>query len=112
MARQNNDDKKKRKNCSLCADKVEAIDYKDAATASRLREYVIARQMYIALIKELYGTRYTYRQIGSMALFEHKFGYAVVWHHLKKFEDEINQPFMADIKQIYEELLQKFNTKH
>ena len=89
-----------------------SVDYKEAATKSRLREYVIARQMYIALVKELYGTRYTYRQIGSMALFEHKFGHAVVWHHLKKFEDEINQPFMADIKQIYEELLQKFNTKH
>ena len=55
--------------------------------------------------------RYTYRQIGSMALFEHKFGHAVVWHHLNKFKDEINQPFMADVKQIYEELLQKFNTK-
>ena len=39
------------------------VDYKEAATTSRLREYVIARQMYIALIKELYGTRYTYRQI-------------------------------------------------
>ena len=37
MARQNNDDKKKRKNCSLCADKVEAIDYKDAA---KLRRYL------------------------------------------------------------------------
>ena len=47
-----------------------------------------------------------------MALFEHKFWHAVVWHHLKKFHDEINQPFMADVKQIYEELLQKFNTKH
>ena len=37
MARQDNDDKKKRKNCSLCADKVEAIDYKDAA---KLRRYL------------------------------------------------------------------------
>ena len=88
------------------------VDYKEAATTSRLREYVIARQMYIALVKELYGTRYTYRQIGSMALFEHKFGYAVVWHHLNKFKDEINQPFMEDIKPIYEELLTKFNTKN
>ena len=85
------------------------IDYKEAATTSRMREYVIARQMYIALVKELYGMRYTYRQIGSMALFEHKFGHAVVWHHLQKFKDEINQPFMADVKQIYEELLTKFN---
>ena len=30
-------DKKKRKNCGLCADKVEAIDYKDA---SKLRRYL------------------------------------------------------------------------
>ena len=87
------------------------VDYKEAATTSRMREYVIARHMYIALVKELYGTQYTYQQIGSMALFEHKFGHAVVWHHLKKFKDEINQPFMADVKLIYEELLQKFNTK-
>ena len=35
MARQNNDEKKKRKNCSLCGDKVEAIDYKDAAKLNR-----------------------------------------------------------------------------
>ena len=35
MARQNNEEKKKRKNCSLCADKVEAIDYKDAAKLKR-----------------------------------------------------------------------------
>ena len=33
MARQ--EDKKKRKNCSLCADKVESIDYKDAAKLRR-----------------------------------------------------------------------------
>ena len=37
MARQNETDKKKRKNCSLCGDKVEAIDYKDAA---KLRKYI------------------------------------------------------------------------
>ncbi len=37
MARINNDDKKKRKNCNLCADKVESIDYKDAA---KLRRYL------------------------------------------------------------------------
>ena len=30
-------DKKKRKNCYLCADKVESIDYKDAA---KLRRYL------------------------------------------------------------------------
>ena len=35
MARQNDADKKKRKNCSLCGDKVEAIDYKDAAKLKR-----------------------------------------------------------------------------
>lgn len=35
MARLNNDDKKKRKNCSLCADKIETIDYKDAAKLKR-----------------------------------------------------------------------------
>ena len=33
MARQ--DDKKKRKNCSLCAGKVTSIDYKDAAKLKR-----------------------------------------------------------------------------
>lgn len=36
MARQT-DDKKKRKNCSLCADKIETIDYKDGA---KLRRYL------------------------------------------------------------------------
>ena len=35
MARQNESDKKKRKSCSLCADKVEVIDYKDAAKLKR-----------------------------------------------------------------------------
>lgn len=88
------------------------VDYKEAATKSRLREYVIARQMYIALVKELYGMRYTYRQIGSMALFEHKFGYAVVWHHLNKFNEQIDHPSMVGIKKIYEELIKQFNTKN
>lgn len=37
MARINNDDKKKRKNCSLCGDKIETIDYKDA---SKLKRYL------------------------------------------------------------------------
>lgn len=37
MAKLNADDKKKRKNCSLCADKVEVIDYKDGA---KLKRYV------------------------------------------------------------------------
>lgn len=35
MARQ--DDKKKKKNCSLCADKITEIDYKDVA---KLRRYL------------------------------------------------------------------------
>ena len=35
MARQDASDKKKRKNCSLCADKVTSIDYKDAAKLKR-----------------------------------------------------------------------------
>jgi len=35
MARQNETDKKKRKNCSLCGDRVESIDYKDAAKLKR-----------------------------------------------------------------------------
>lgn len=37
MARQELKDIKKKKNCSLCADKVEFIDYKDAA---KLRRYL------------------------------------------------------------------------
>ena len=87
------------------------VDYKEAATKSRLREYVIARQMYIVLVKELYGNGYTYRQIGSMALFEYKFGHSIVWHHLKKFNEQINHPAMAEIKQIYEDLIKQFSTK-
>ena len=35
MARQNDADKKKRKNCSLCADKATSIDFKDAAKLKR-----------------------------------------------------------------------------
>ena len=35
MARQDMSDKKKRKNWSLCADKVESIDFKDAAKLKR-----------------------------------------------------------------------------
>ena len=37
MARQNQDDKKKRKTCSFCADKIDSIDFKDA---SKLRIYL------------------------------------------------------------------------
>ena len=36
MARQDAQDKKKRKNCSLCADKVTEIDYKDAAKLKKI----------------------------------------------------------------------------
>ena len=35
MAKADFADKKKKKNCSLCADKIEAIDYKDAAKLKR-----------------------------------------------------------------------------
>lgn len=35
MAKADYADKKKKKNCSLCADKIEAIDYKDAAKIKR-----------------------------------------------------------------------------
>jgi len=35
MARQDSKESKKRKNCSLCADKVSGIDYKDAAKLKR-----------------------------------------------------------------------------
>jgi len=37
MARPPKNEEKKRKNCGLCADKLEAIDYKDA---SKLRRYL------------------------------------------------------------------------
>ena len=37
MARQDASDKKKRKNCSLCADKVEAIDYKQSNVLEKLQ---------------------------------------------------------------------------
>ena len=35
MAKSDYADKKKKKNCSLCADKIETIDYKDAAKLKR-----------------------------------------------------------------------------
>lgn len=35
MARQDSKDNKKKKNCSLCGDKIESIDYKDAAKLKR-----------------------------------------------------------------------------
>ncbi|MDP4121311.1 MAG: 30S ribosomal protein S18 [Bacillota bacterium] len=37
MIRDNRDDKKKHKNCSFCAEKIDAVDYKDAA---RLKRYL------------------------------------------------------------------------
>lgn len=37
MIRENRDDKKKHKNCSFCAEKIDAVDYKDAA---RLKRYL------------------------------------------------------------------------
>ena len=88
------------------------VDYKEAATTSRLREYVIARQMYFYLIREIYGYRYSLGYIGRMSLFEKEINHATVLYHLTKFKDEINQPFMAEIKPIYEELLKQFNTKN
>ena len=88
------------------------VDYKEAATVSRLREYVIARQMYFCLVREIYGYRYSLGCIGRMKYFEKKVHHSTVLYHLQKFKDEINQPFMADVKQIYEELLNKFNTKN
>ena len=88
------------------------VDYKEAATTSRLREYVIARQMYFSIVREIYGYRYTLGYIGRMSLFEKEVNHATVLYHLTKFKDEINQPFMAEIKPIYKELLNKFNTKN
>ena len=87
------------------------VDYKEAASKSRLREFVIARQMYFSIVREIYGYRYTLGYIGKMKLFEKEVNHATVLYHLTKFKDEINQPFMAEIKPIYEELLNQFNTK-
>lgn len=35
MARRDDQDKKKHKNCSFCVDKIDAVDYKDAAKIKR-----------------------------------------------------------------------------
>lgn len=35
MARREDQDKKKHKNCSFCVDKIDAVDYKDAAKIKR-----------------------------------------------------------------------------
>lgn len=37
MAKRDNEDKKKHKNCSFCIDKVDSIDFKDA---SKIRRYL------------------------------------------------------------------------
>lgn len=88
------------------------VDYKKAATTSRLREYVIARQMYFYLVREICGNRYSLSCIGKMRYFEKNVHHSTILYHLQKFKDEINQPFMKDVKQIYEELLKQFNTKN
>ena len=88
------------------------VDYKEAATTSRLREYVIARQMYFCLVREICGYRYSLSCIGKMRYFEKNVHHSTILYHLQKFKDEINQPFMKDVKQIYEELLKQFNTKN
>ena len=88
------------------------VDYKEAATTSRLREHVIARQMYFYLVREICGYRYSLSCIGRMRYFEKNVHHSTILYHLQKFKDEINQPFMEDIKPIYEELLNKFNTKN
>ena len=88
------------------------VDYKEAASQKRYRENVVAKQMYFSIVREIYGYRYTLGYIGRMSLFEKEVNHATVLYHLQKFKDEINQPFMEDIKPIYEELLTKFNTKH
>ena len=87
------------------------VDYKEAATTSRLREHVIARQMYFYLVREICGYRYSLSCIGRMRYFEKNVHHSTILYHLQKFKDEINQPFMEDVKQIYEELLKHFNTK-
>ena len=88
------------------------VDYKKAATTSRLREYVIARQMYFYLVREICGYRYSLNCIGRMRYFEKNVHHSTILYHLQKFKDEINQPFMKDVKQIYEELLKQFNTNN
>ena len=89
-----------------------SVDYKEAASRKRYRENVVARQMYFSLFREIYGYRYTLRYIGRMSLFEKEVNHATVLYHLTKFKDEINHPSMKETKAIYEELLNKFNTKH
>jgi chromosomal replication initiation ATPase DnaA len=88
------------------------VDYKEAASKNRYRENVVARQMYFYLVREIYGYRYSLGCIGRMKYFEKKVHHSTVLYHLQKFKDEINHASMADVKLIYEELLNKFNTKN
>ena len=87
------------------------VDYRQAASKCRKREYVVARQMYIALMVRLYGKKYRYWQIAAMPLFEIKYKHNYVCWHLRRFNDEIDQPFMAENKAIFESLIEKFKSK-
>ena len=84
------------------------VDHKEAASQKRYRENIVAKQMYFSLVREIYGYRYTLGYIGRMKLFQKEVNHATVLYHLTKFKDEINQPFMAEFKPIYEELLIRF----
>ena len=88
------------------------VDYKEAASQNRYRENVVARQMYFSLVREIYGYRYSLGYIGRMKYFEKNVHHSTILYHLQKFKDEINQPFMKDVKQVYEDLLNKFKTKN
>lgn len=87
------------------------VDYKEAASQKRYRENVVAKQMYFSIVREIYGYRYTLGYIGRMSLFEKEVNHATVLYHLTKFNEQINHPSMKETKQIYEELLIKFNNK-
>lgn len=84
------------------------IDYKEAGAQNRYRENVIARQMYFALAYKIYGKIYSLGAIGRMSYFEKPVHHSTVIYHLNKFKDEINQPYMREIKPIYEKLLSEF----
>ena len=53
MAKQDAQDRKKRKTCSFCADHVESIDYKDAAKLKRYLTVQNTREWLLQLLKEL-----------------------------------------------------------
>ena len=46
------------------------IDFKEAASSSRYRENVLARQMYFALASDVYGSIYSLGCIGRMKYFD------------------------------------------